>query len=196
MRRLQRYFIAGLLIVLPAFISVYLLYAIFTFIDGIWGKLINIYLKKHLGFGVPGLGFILGILVIFITGFIAANFLGRKLLSFFEHWFMKFPFIRQIYVPAKYIVHSFISKDTPAFKKVVMVEYPCKGIWSIGFITNESFKAAEKTAGEELMHVFIGTTPSPFSGFLILVPKKDVKYPDISVEDGIKLIVSGGIIKP
>ena len=99
-------------------------------------------------------------------------------------------------MPAKQIIDSFASKDRPAFKKCVLVEYPSKGIWSVGFITNESFKEAEDKTGQEMMHIFIATTPSPLTGFLILVPKRDIKFLDISVEQGIKLIVSGGIIKP
>ena len=94
------------------------------------------------------------------------------------------------------MVDSFISKDSPAFKKVVMVEYPSRGIWSVGFVTNDSFEEAQRITACELLHVFIATTPSPLTGFLILVPRENVKVLDISIEEGIKLIVSGGIIKP
>jgi len=196
MKKLRRYFITGLLIILPAFVTVYFLYVIFRFIDGIWGKLINFYLKRYLGFSIPGLGFILGVITVIIVGFIATNIFGKRILRVFENWFLKFPFIRQIYIPAKQIVDSFISKDKPAFKKVVLVEYPSKGIWAIGFVTNESFKEAEEKIGQELLHVFIATTPSPLTGFLIIIPKREVKFLDIPIEDGIKLIVSGGIINP
>ena len=95
---------------------------------------------------------------------------------------------------ARYVKGS--VTDMTAFKKVVLVEYPSKGIWSIGFLTNEGFKEAQDKTGEELLHVFIATTPSPFTGFLALFPKRDVKILDISVESGIKLIVSGGIVGP
>lgn len=194
--KLRRYFATGLLITLPAFLTFYLIFLIVSFIDGIWGKIINYYLKKHLGFAVPGIGFILGVITVILVGFVTANFLGKKLFHVIEKWFLKFPFIRQIYPAAKQIVNSFISKESPAFKKVVMVEYPSEGIWSIGFMTNDSFKEANNKAGTELVHVFIGTTPTPLSGFLVLVPKEQVKVLDISIEDGIKLIVSGGIVKP
>lgn len=196
MSRIRRYFLTGLLVILPAFITVYLLYIIIAFIDNIWGKVLNFYLKKYLGFPIPGLGFILGILTIILVGFIATNLFGKRIFQIFEHWFLKFPGIRQIYTPAKQIVDSFFSKEKPAFKKVVLVEYPSKDIWSIGFITNESFKEAEEKTGEELVHVFIATTPSPFTGFLILVPRKNLKVLDMPVEQGVKLIVSGGILKP
>lgn len=196
MSKIKRYFFTGFLIILPAFITAYVLYVIFMFIDGIWGKVINFYLRKYLGFAIPGLGFILGILTILAVGFVATNLLGKRLFSFFEHIFRKFPVIKMIYDPAKQIVESFTSREKPAFKKVVLVEYPSKGIWSVGFLTNDGFKEAEEKAGEELLHVFIATTPSPLTGFLILVPRRNVKILDMPIEKGIKLVVSGGIVKP
>lgn len=184
------------MITLPVFFTLYFLFVAFRFIDGIWGKLINYYLKREFGFSIPGLGIILGVFTVFIIGFIATNFLGKRVFRSVEGWFLKFPLIRQIYPSTKQIVSSFLSKDAPTFKKVVLVEYPSKGIWAVGFITNDSFKEAEEKTGEELVHVLIGTTPTPLSGFLILVPKKNIKFLDISVEEGIKLVVSGGIVKP
>lgn len=196
MANIKRYFGTGLLITLPVFFTLYLLFTVFRFIDGIWGKVINYYVKKHLGFTIPGLGIILGMVTVFIIGFVATHFASRRLFRAIERWFMKFPLIRQIYPSARQVVNSLFSRESPAFKKVVLVEYPSKGIWSVGFLTNESFKEANDKAGSELLHVFIGTTPTPLSGFLALVPKDVVKILDISIEDGIKLIVSGGIVKP
>lgn len=196
MSNVRRYFVTGLLVTLPVFFTIYFFFIIFRFIDGICGKVINIYLLKHFGFGIPGLGIILGLLVVFIIGFIATNFLGKKLFLAIETWFLKLPFVKRVYPSAKQIVGSIFSKDGRTFKQVVLVEYPSKGIWSIGFITNESFAKANSAAAEDLMHVFIATTPSPFTGFLVLIPKKDIRYLDMSVEQGVKLVVSGGIIKP
>jgi len=196
MSRIRHYFIAGLLIILPLFVTFYLLFIIFRFIDGLSGGFINSYLQKYLGFSIPGAGFIVGIFFVLLVGFFTTHFLGKRIPSFFERWLLRFPFIRQVYPPAKQIIHFFVSKEKFSFRQVVMIEYPCKGIWSVGFITNEGFKEAEEKTGQELLHVFIATTPGPFSGFLVLVPKKDVKFLDIPVEDGLKLIVSGGIINP
>lgn len=196
MSKVKRYFITGLLIILPVFLTVYFIWAVVRFVDVVWGNLINIYLLKYFGFQIPGLGFLIAIITIFVVGFIATNILGRKLFHFFENLFLKFPIIGQIYGPAKQIVDSFVSKEKPAFKKVVMVQYPSKGIWSVGFLTNDSFEEANRRAGDELLHILIATTPSPLTGFLILVPKKDVIMLDIPIEAGIKLIVSGGIVKP
>lgn len=196
MSKIRRYFVTGLLTILPLYITVYFLILIFRFINGIWGKFINFYLRKNFGFVIPGLGFILGVITILVVGFIATRIFGKRVFHALELWFLKFPGIRQIYSPAKQIIDSFISKEKPAFKKVVLVEYPSRGIWSVGFLTNEGFREACDKAGEELMHVFIATTPSPLTGFLALIPKKNVKFLDISIEDGIKLIISGGIVKP
>jgi len=193
---LRRYFGTGLLITLPAFFTLYLIYAVFRFIDGILGKVINFYLKKSLGFSIPGLGIILGVVVVTSIGFVATNYFGKRLFKALESWFLKFPFIRRIYPAAKQIVDSFISKESPAFKKVVLVEYPSKGIWAIGFLTNESFSEALAKTGEDLVHVFIATTPSPLTGFLALFPRNSVKMLDVSIEDGIKMIVTGGIVRP
>jgi len=196
MSKIRRYFAAGLLITLPVFFTLYFFFIIFRFIDGIWGKFINLYLNKHLGFTIPGLGIILGLLTVVIVGFVATNFLGKRLFLVIEKWFLRLPLVKRVYPAAKQIVDALITKERRAFKKVVMVEYPSKGIWSVGFMTNESFRAANEIAQEELIHVLIATTPTPLSGFLILVPKKDIRYLDISIEEGLKLIISGGIVKP
>ena len=196
MQKIRRYFITGLLVILPVFITLYFLFVIIRFIDGIWGKLINYYLRKEFGFSIPGLGLILGVITVIIVGFIATRFFAKRIFPTLERWFLKFPFIRQIYPSAKQIVNFFLAKDKPVFKKVVLVEYPSKGIWSVGFITNEGFKEAQEKIGQELLHVFVASTPSPFSGYFVLLPKKDVKFLDMSVEDGLKLIVSGGILRP
>lgn len=194
--KIRNYFATGFLIALPAFFTLYLLYVVFRFIDGVFGKLINIYFQKHFGFAIPGAGLVIGFLVIFLIGFTAKNFFGKRLIHALERWFLRFPFIRFIYPPAKQIVDSFTSKESPAFKKVVLVQYPCEGIWSIGFLTNDSFRDTNEKSGQDLVHIFIATTPSPLTGFLILVPRNSVKDLDISVEDGIKLIISAGIVKP
>lgn len=196
MQKLRRYFLTGLVLVLPLFITFYILFLSFKFIDGILGGFINNYLRANWGFFVPGIGIFLGILIVWLAGFIATHFLGKRVMSALEASFMALPGARQIYPAAKQIVSFLFSKDKAAFKQVVLVEYPSKGIWSIGFLTNDGFAEANQKAAEELSHVFIPSTPGPWSGFLVLIPRKNIKHLDISVEDGIKLIVSGGILKP
>ena len=196
MKRLKRYFAAGILVGLPVFLTFYLLFIIFKFLDSLFGVIINKYLEEVLGFTLPGIGLILGILLILIIGFVVSHLLSKKALPVIEGWFLKLPAIRQVYPPIKEIVGFIFSRDKPAFKKVVLVEYPCAGIWSVGFMTNDGFREAQEKLGQELVHILIGSTPSPWSGFFILVPKVKVKFLEMSVEEGMKLIVSGGILKP
>ena len=196
MLKLKRYFLTGLLLILPLFITFYILILSFKFIDGILGGFINNYLRANWGFFIPGIGIILGILIVWLTGFIATHFLGKRMLSVLENRFVGLPGVRQIYPSAKQIVGFLFSKDKAAFKQVVLAEYPSKGIWSIGFITNDSFAEANQLTAQDLVHVFIPSTPGPWSGFLVLIPRENIKHLDISVEDGIRLIISGGILKP
>ncbi|MDD5506250.1 MAG: DUF502 domain-containing protein [Candidatus Omnitrophica bacterium] len=196
MNRLKRYFAAGILVGLPVFITFYLLFIIFKFLDNLFGVMVNKYLREVVGFSIPGVGIILGILMILVLGFIVSHLLSKRVLPVLEGWFLKLPGIRQLYPPIKEIVGFIFTKEKPAFKKVVLVEYPSEGIWSVGFMTNDGFREAQEKLGQELVHVLIGSTPSPWSGFFILVPKNKVKFLEMTVEEGIKLIVSGGILKP
>ena len=196
MSKIRRYFVTGLLITLPVFFTFYVLFAVFRFIDGVWGRLINYYLKKEFGFFIPGLGIILGLVTVFLIGFVATNLFGKSMLRAVEMCFLNFPRFGHLPPAIKQIVDSFMSKERPAFKQVVLVKYPSEGLWSVGFLTNEGFAEAREKTGEELMHVFIATSPSPFTGFLVLVPKQEITFLDIPIEEGIKLIVSGGIVKP
>lgn len=196
MNKLKRYFIAGLLTILPIFLTAYFLFIIFTLIDNIIGRIINSYLKSAFGFSIPGLGFIVAILIILLIGFVVSHLVSKSAFPFIERLFLKLPGVRQIYPPIKQIISFIFSKEKDVFKKVVLVEYPSKGIWSVGFMTNEGFREAQELTGQELVHVLIGSTPSPWSGFFILVPKNAVKFLKMSAEEGIKLIVSGGILKP
>ncbi len=157
MKRLERYFATGLLVVLPIFLTLYLLFIIFGLIDGLFASIINSYLKTVFSFSIPGVGLILGILLILIIGFIVPHLLSKKALSIIERWFLKLPGIRQIYPLIKAIVTFIFSKYNAVFKKVVLVEYPSKGIWSVGFMINEGFKEAQEKIGWELVRVLIGS---------------------------------------
>ncbi len=196
MKMLKRYFVSGLLVGLPVFLSLYFIFIIFKFIDGILGVAVNRYLMAAFGFFIPGAGIIMGLFLVLLAGFIVSHLLSQKALPAIEKWFLRLPAIRQIYPPIKEMVGFIFSRDKPAFRKVVMVEYPCKGIWSIGFMTNEGLEEAREKTGRELVHVLIGSTPSPWSGFFILIPKDEVMFLEMAVEDGIKLIIAGGIMKP
>lgn len=192
----RKYFFAGLAFLLPVIITVYVLTVIFKFVDGLLGKYINRYLLETVGFSIPGLGLLLTLILIILSGIFAANIVGKKIIPYLEKLWIKLPIIRQVYLPAKQLIDFIFSKDKVAFKKVVMVEYPRKGVYSVGFITNETFVEGNQKTAKDLIAVLIGTTPSPFSGFMVLVPREEVIFLDMSIEEGLKLIISGGILTP
>ncbi|MDD5254874.1 MAG: DUF502 domain-containing protein [Candidatus Omnitrophica bacterium] len=196
MKKIKRYFFTGLLTILPTFLTLYILIFIFKVIDNIVGGVINKYLMSAFGFSIPGLGLIMAVLIILVTGFAVSHLLSKRALPLIERWFLKFPGIRQLYPSIKQIVGFIFAKEKAAFKKVVLVEYPSQGIWSVGFMTNDGFREAQELTGQELVHVLIGSTPSPWSGFFIMVPKSSVKFLRMPADEAIKLIVSGGILKP
>lgn len=196
MERLRRYLIAGLVVVVPILLTAYVLVIMFRFVDGILGRFLNIYLKETLGFYIPGLGFLISLVFIIFVGFLATRFLGRKIFVGLERWFSGLPLINKIYPALKQIVLFILAQKEFGFKKVVLVEFPSKGIWSLGFLTNESFEQINKISNREMVSVLIGTTPGPLSGYLIFVPKEEVRFPDISLSDALKIIISGGIFKP
>ena len=196
MGRLRRYFATGLVVVLPMYLTVYFLIVIFHFMNGILGNFINLILRRYLGFSIPCLGFILLLFFIPIVGFLANKFVGRLFIPFFEKFFLKFPLSRSIYPAAKQIIQFLFSGMKMSFKKVVLIEYPRKGIWSVGFITNDGFKDAREKTGQDLINVFVASTPNPLTGFYIIIERSDVKILDISIEDGLRLIVSGGVVNP
>jgi len=196
MKVIRKYFITGTLIVVPIIITVYLLIGMFRFLDGILGRLINKLLLHYFDYSIPGLGIIFGILLIFFTGFFATHLISKKALSFWENWFTKFPIIRHIYPASKQVI-NFLFKDAKlAFEKTVLVEYPRKGIYSLGFITNEGAEVFCQKTNKNLVNVFIPSTPSPLTGFFCLIPKEEIIFIDINVEDALKMIVSGGVVNP
>lgn len=198
MAKIRGYFITGLAIFLPVAITLYILVQVFRFFDNILGRFINFFLMKRIGFYIPGLGIILFILVVFLIGFFTRHFFGKKIFPFLERIFLlKPPLVRQVYPAIKKIINLVFSKEKPTFKKAVLVEYPRKGIYSLGFVANEGMQEAkEKTKQDDLVNVFIPTSPSPFSGFLIIVSKKDLIYLDVSMDKAFELIISDGILNP
>lgn len=196
MNRLKKYFITGLVGIIPIFLTVYVLIVAFRFIDGILGRFLNIYLKQILGFYVPGLGILIFLIIITLVGFLATHFIGKRIFPRIERRFSGLPLIKNIYPAFKQIVLFILAQREFGFKKVVLVEYPSKGIWSLGFLTNEKFERANRITGKEMAGVFIPSTPGPLTGYLIFVPKEELKFPDISITDALKLIISGGVFNP
>lgn len=194
--KIKRYLITGLVVIVPVAMTVYILVGLFRFVDGILGRFLNVYLKEWLGFYIPGLGLLLFFVIIFLVGILSSRFFVNKIFKRLEKWFSGLPLINKIYPPLKQIVSFASSEKEFGFKKVVLVEYPSKGIWSIGFLTNEKVRQIDKTAGKEMLAVFVPTTPGPLTGYVVFMPKEEVRFLDMSVNDALKIIVSGGFLKP
>ena len=193
---IKRNLIAGILVILPLLLTVYILVILFCFAGGILDKFVNTYLERLLGFYIPGLGLILFLIIIFLVGFLATRFLGRRLYSILDRALRRFPLIRHIYPSIKQITEFLFASGRQQFKQVVLVEYPRRGIWSLGFVTNKGFKEAGDKTKQDLLNIFIPSSPGPLTGFFILIPRQEAIFLDIAVEEAIKLIVSGGLLNP
>lgn len=186
MKRLVSLFLTGLATLLPVVISIYLVYWIFAAID----SLLKPMLIAIFGQAIPGLGFVLTIIIVIIVGLISTNILGNKLLFWGEALLYKTPIVGKIYNTVRRITNSFFNSGKNSFRQVVLVEFPRKGIYSIGFITNDNFPHIDI----EAYSIFIPTTPNPTSGWFIVMPKEDVKILDIPVEKGIEIVISAGML--
>ena len=191
-KQLRSIFLTGLFVLLPLIITLELLFWGLRQADAIIGGMIATYFKTK----IPGLG--LGILLFFIiiTGILARNYIGKKCIAFGERMLNKIPIFKSIYNITKQITGILSKKDQEAFRKVVLVEYPRKGIYSPGFLTGEAPFFTLEPDCSKMLSVFIPTVPNPTTGFLIFVPEAEVTILDMSIEDGFKLIISAGVIKP
>lgn len=194
--KLRRYFLSGLIVFLPVALTVYLLVLSIDFADGFLGKYLAPLFHEKLGFYIRGISILIEVSVIILIGFFASNWVGRKLYDVFEGLLLKLPFFRQVYPAIKEIALFLFSRDKLAFKQVVIIEYPRKGLYSFGFLTNETAHIINNVLNTELVNVFIPSAPGPFTGYVIMVPRKDVTTTEISVEEAIKFIVSGGVLNP
>ncbi len=192
---LKKYFAYGLTIFLPLLFTVYIIVLTFNFADGFLGKFIKPALEPF-GFYFRGLSIIVFIFLIFIIGFLATHFFGKNLYPFMERLLLRLPFFKQVYPAMKEIALFAFSREKTAFKQVVLVEYPRKGVYSMGFLVNDSSKAICEQLKKDLCNILVPTSPSPFSGFVVLVPRDEVIFTDITVEQAIKFLVSDGVVNP
>jgi uncharacterized membrane protein len=150
----------------------------------------------YLPFHIPGLGFILAVVVIFLVGLVTANFVGKRVVHGIEYLFARIPLVRTVYTGAKEIVHTIILDRTPQFRQVVLIEYPRKGVYCIAFVTGSPIGELASKVDGDFLNVFIPTTPNPTSGFYILVSREEIIPLKISIEDAFKLIMSAGMSVP
>jgi len=194
---LKNYFLTGLLVILPIFITVYVILALIRGMDAILKYIPAKYLPEtYLHVHIPGLGFILVVILVFVVGLLARNFVGRKIVNLGENIVDRIPLVRVLYAGVKQLLEPIFLRKTNAFKRVALIEYPRRGVYVIGFITGESKGEIQNKTSKNMINVFVPTTPNPTSGFYILIPEDEVIVLNMSVEDAFKLIISGGIVSP
>jgi uncharacterized membrane protein len=188
---MRNYFLTGLVVLLPAVISIFVLWRLFTGLDRILGRFVELWL----GYRIPGVGLIALILIIIAIGAIASNIIGRRMIRIGEGIVSRIPIIRWIYRTTKQLFSTLLAERSTSFRKVVMVNYPYKGMYSMAFQTSETAGPVEDAVGgKRLVTLFLPTTPNPTSGFFLLVPEDDVIPLDISVNEGLKYIISAGAL--
>ncbi len=195
--RIRRYFVAGLLVWLPIGATI----LIFTLLLDLMDRLLLLLPPAFrpevlLGFRIPGLGAILALIVLVVTGLFAANLLGRRLVKFYESVLQRIPVVRTVYGAVKNFAEVVFSYSTATFKKVLLIEYPRENLYSLAFQTSENPAEVRAVTGEPIVAVFLPTTPNPTSGFMLFVPTRSVIELDMSVEAALKMIISLGVVVP
>jgi uncharacterized membrane protein len=196
--RVRGYFLAGILVTAPIGITLWFTWAIITFFDGTVVPLIPAHYnpETYLPIPLPGLGLVLAVIVLVLVGWLAAGLMGRWLVRMSEQLMARMPVVRNIYSAIKQIMETVLAQNANAFRHVVLLEYPRRGIWTMGFVTGTTDGEVQHVVDAELVNVFVPTTPNPTSGFLLFVPKKDLYYLDMTSEEGFKMLVSTGIVTP
>jgi len=194
---MKRYIIAGLLVWVPLGITLLVIKLLVDITDKSLLLLPAQYQPEVLfGFKIPGLGVILSTIVVLVTGMIAANFFGRSLVSMWERFLTRIPFVSKIYSGVKQVLETVLSSQGQSFRKVLLVEYPRKGVWTLAFQTSADSGEAHHRINRDLVNVYVPTTPNPTSGFFLMMPREDVIELDMSVDDGLKKIISMGVVVP
>ena len=195
--KLKKYFLSGLVVFLPTALTVYLFIATLNVADSLLGKYIQPYFIKWFGFYFHGLGIILIVYVLLLIGFFASNFFGKRIYEAFERLLIRVPFFKQVYPAIKEMAMFLFTRDRVSqFKQVVIVEYPRKGIYSFGFLTNESSEKLKELTKQDVFNVFVPSAPGPLTGFVMMIPRKDIIFTDVGVEQAFKFILSGGVVNP
>lgn len=197
-QRLRAYFFAGILITAPVTITFYLAWLFINFVDNKVTPLIPAKYnpESYLPFGVPGIGLVVIFIVLTIIGALTAGFVGRSVTKIYEGILNRMPVVRNIYSALKQILETVLAQQSNAFREAVLVEYPRRGMWAIAFITGETKGEVQNLTEDQCINIFLPTTPNPTSGFLLFVPKEDLIPLTMTVEEAVKMVISGGIVTP
>ena len=200
--RLRGYFLAGILVTAPVAITLASAWWFVGFVDSKVVPLIpgrynpDVYLKDIIGFefGLPGLGVVVLLVLVTLIGALTAGFIGRYVINFGERGLARMPVIRSVYAAIKQIFETILKQQSDAFRQAVLIEYPRRGIWAIGFITGSTEGEVQNLTKDEMVNIFLPTTPNPTSGYVFVVEAKDVRYLDMTVDEAVKFIISLGTI--
>jgi uncharacterized membrane protein len=198
MSALRRYFISGLLVWLPIWVTLIALKFMVNVLDNTMSMIPKPYQPDALlGFHVPGVGVLITVILILATGVIAANFVGRKFFGAWDALMGRIPLVRSIYTGVKQVSQTLFTPGGQSFRKVVLVEYPREGVWTLAFQTGDTSSEMEKVIGiNDLISLYVPTTPNPTSGFLLMVERSKVKEMDMSVDQALKFVISLGVVQP
>ncbi len=198
LRRLRTHFLTGIIATAPIGLTLYLAWVLVTFVDRVVTPLIPATYNPntYVPFDIPGLGLIAAIILLTFIGFITANFLGREFVALGERIVDRMPVVRSVYGALKQIFETVLAQSSRSFREVVLVEYPRRGIWAVGFVTSTTEGEIQALKEDTLVNVFLPTTPNPTSGFLLFIPRGDLITLHMTIEEGIKMVISGGIVTP
>ena len=196
--RLRNYFLTGIIVTAPIALTIYLTW---QFVDWVDSQAIPLLPAKYnpenyLPFSLPGLGLVISIVILTFVGFLTANIFGRTLLKTGERLVNRMPVVRTIYGALKQILETVLSQSSNSFRQAVLVEYPRRGIWTVAFVTGDTEGEVARRLDDDMVNIYVPTTPNPTSGFLLMVPRRDLIYLDMPVEDAAKYIISIGVIAP
>lgn len=196
--RLRNYFFTGIIVTAPLGITLFIAWQFIGLIDGWVTPVIPHQYNPgtYLPFNIPGLGLLVSIVALTFIGALTASVMGRILVRFGERLVDRMPVIRAVYGALKQIFETVLAQSSKSFREVVLVEYPRRGIWAIAFVTGQTEGEVQNLTEDELVNVFLPTTPNPTSGFLLFVPRTSLTTLNMTVEEGIKLVISGGIVTP
>ena len=196
--RLRTYFLAGILVTAPIAITLWLAWEIIEFFDRQVRAVIpaGYSPEYNFPFSIPGIGLLIFIVAMTLIGALTAGFVGRSVVDIGERLLARMPVVRSIYGAVKQIFEAVLAQKSNAFRQVVLVEFPRAGMWSLGFVSGVSHGEIQTVSDDEVVNVFVPTTPNPTSGYLMFVPRRDVVELSMTVEEGIKMVVSGGIVAP
>jgi len=198
MSRIRSWFFTGILVMTPLILTIYVVWTFITFVDNLVVPLVPIDYRpsNYLPFSIPGLGLIIVFLFTTLVGILATGLLGRTLIRLWENILNRMPVVRSVYSAIKQILETVMATQSDAFRQAVLVEYPRKDIWAIGFVTGSTKGEVSENVDKKMVNVFMPTTPNPTSGFLLFFPESDLIFLEMSVEDALKLVVSGGMVVP